>query len=186
MDKKEIIQEAAAFLFSSKGYHATTIRDIAKYANVNVAMITYYFTSKENLLLEIIHNLSVAVEMIDKDMEKSCNYPEKKLYDFIHNTLDISKKLRNVCKLVLQLQMLDAGRDINKTIRKIKEKHYTTFLAVIQGTDPEEKWFGRNIYLYNSFMVLLWEDLTSETFDTKDNHLADISVLLYNYLNTML
>lgn len=40
-------------LFAEKGFDATSTRDIAKYAGVNVSMISYYFGSKEKLFEEI-------------------------------------------------------------------------------------------------------------------------------------
>jgi len=50
------IIEAAHKLFLKKGFKGTTIRDIAKEAGVNWAMIGYYFRSKENLFSIMIAN----------------------------------------------------------------------------------------------------------------------------------
>ena len=44
---------AAEKLFAEKGFAATSTRDIAKNAGVNVSMISYYFRSKEKLFEEI-------------------------------------------------------------------------------------------------------------------------------------
>lgn len=49
MDKKSQIIEAAIELFAEKGFEGTSIRDLAAKADVNVAMINYYFGSKEKL-----------------------------------------------------------------------------------------------------------------------------------------
>ncbi len=43
------IKEIAKKIFAQKGFAATTIRDIALEAGVNVALLNYYFRSKENL-----------------------------------------------------------------------------------------------------------------------------------------
>lgn len=50
-DKK--ILYTAEKLFAEKGFDATSTRDIAKSAGVNVSMISYYFGSKEKLFEEI-------------------------------------------------------------------------------------------------------------------------------------
>ncbi|MEI9934982.1 MAG: TetR family transcriptional regulator [Ferruginibacter sp.] len=42
--------ETAERLFADKGYDGTSVRDIADEAEVNVAMISYYFGSREKLL----------------------------------------------------------------------------------------------------------------------------------------
>ena len=41
-------------LFAEKGFDGTSIREIAKAADINVAMVSYYFGSKEKLLDAII------------------------------------------------------------------------------------------------------------------------------------
>jgi AcrR family transcriptional regulator len=48
-DKQVQIMEAAENLFAEKGYNGTSVRDIAEQAHVNLAMISYYFGSKEKL-----------------------------------------------------------------------------------------------------------------------------------------
>ena len=48
------IHEAALVLFSSKGFAATSIRDIADEANINSATMYYYFQSKEEILYKIM------------------------------------------------------------------------------------------------------------------------------------
>ena len=49
-DKQVQILEAAEQLFADKGFEGTSVRDVAETANVNVAMISYYFGSKEKML----------------------------------------------------------------------------------------------------------------------------------------
>ncbi|WP_394235575.1 forespore capture DNA-binding protein RefZ [Niallia oryzisoli] len=49
-NSKEDIIQAAIFLFNTKGFQGTTVRDIAGKAKVNVANISYYFQNKNGLL----------------------------------------------------------------------------------------------------------------------------------------
>jgi len=53
-DKKIQILEVAEKLFSDKGFEGTSIRDISKHAKINIAMVSYYFGSKERLLEALI------------------------------------------------------------------------------------------------------------------------------------
>lgn len=53
-DKKIQILEVAEKLFSEKGFEGTSIRDISKNAKINIAMVSYYFGSKERLLEALI------------------------------------------------------------------------------------------------------------------------------------
>lgn len=49
-DKQIQIIQVAETLFAEKGFDGTSIRAIAKLAQINVAMVSYYFGSKERLL----------------------------------------------------------------------------------------------------------------------------------------
>ncbi|MRG87716.1 forespore capture DNA-binding protein RefZ [Salinibacillus xinjiangensis] len=53
---KEKVAETAVHLFYLKGFHGTSVRDIASSANVNVSMISYYFQNKQGLLEFLIVN----------------------------------------------------------------------------------------------------------------------------------
>lgn len=46
---KQKVLEAATLLFFQKGFHGTSVRDIAEEAAVNVSLISYYFKSKQGL-----------------------------------------------------------------------------------------------------------------------------------------
>ncbi len=51
---EERIKVAAGTLFTLKGYASTTMRDIAAQAEVNLALVNYYFRSKENIFQMIM------------------------------------------------------------------------------------------------------------------------------------
>jgi TetR/AcrR family transcriptional regulator len=51
---REKILDAAIVLFSKYSYEKTSMKDIAKEAGVNKALLFYYFSSKENLYKHII------------------------------------------------------------------------------------------------------------------------------------
>ena len=55
LNEKQIeILNVAEKLFAEKGFDGTSVRDISKIAGINVAMISYYFGSKEKLLTHLI------------------------------------------------------------------------------------------------------------------------------------
>ncbi|WP_313806433.1 TetR/AcrR family transcriptional regulator [Flavobacterium sp.] len=51
---EERIKEAARVVFMKKGYAATRTRDIADEAGINLALLNYYFRSKEKLFHQVI------------------------------------------------------------------------------------------------------------------------------------
>lgn len=184
MDKKEIIKQTAEHLFATKGYHATSIRDIAKGAKVNVAMITYYFKSKENLLLAIIQKLNEAAEIISNEMA-GAESDAKKFQLFVCKSQEEFQKLTSACKIIIQLHMLDISLKVNTAIKKVKEKHYSTFLLAIGHTGAPEKWPHKNSYLYHSLLGLILEDVTYTLDDADHSEIPDtlhISDFLCSYL----
>lgn len=54
LDKRDHIMDEAIALFAEKGFEGSTIRDLAQKAQVNIAMINYYFGSKEKLFEAIV------------------------------------------------------------------------------------------------------------------------------------
>ena len=110
MDKKEHIIDAAIELFAEKGFEGTSIRDLAAKADVNVAMINYYFGSKEKLfecilkqkaaytrdiLEEIVNNDALTdIEKLDKIIDNYvlrlfCN---RKFHRVIHHELMLNER----------------------------------------------------------------------------------------------
>lgn len=61
LSTEEKIKAAARTVFHTKGFAATKTRDIAKEADINLALLNYYFRSKEKLfqiiMLDSIHAL---------------------------------------------------------------------------------------------------------------------------------
>ncbi len=108
-NKQLQILQVAETLFAEKGFEGTSIRDISKEANINVAMVSYYFGSKEKLLEALIlHKTSglkeQLVRLIDENLEPlekinklialyvnriSCN---KGIYRVLHFELASQKK----------------------------------------------------------------------------------------------
>ena len=70
-DKQIQIIETAEELFADRGYDGTSVRDIADVAGINVAMISYYFGSKEKLMEALfehrIGSIQMRVESLLKD-----------------------------------------------------------------------------------------------------------------------
>ena len=54
LSTEEKIKEAASRVFTRKGYAATRTRDIAEEAGINLALLNYYFRSKEKLFQQIM------------------------------------------------------------------------------------------------------------------------------------
>jgi len=110
-DKQKEILLAAEDLFSKNGFDGTSVRDIAQEASINVAMINYYFGSKEKLLETLIqyradeHRIDPsqydfetdAIKRLDRMIE---HYVEKKvanqhIYQILTTEASVKKRTIN-------------------------------------------------------------------------------------------
>lgn len=66
MNSRTQILDEAEILFCRNGFRETTVRQITKRAGVNLAMLNYYFSSKENLFTEMLRRRISAFE-IDRE-----------------------------------------------------------------------------------------------------------------------
>jgi AcrR family transcriptional regulator len=66
--KTQEIYDTAARLFAERGYHATRIQDIADALDMNKGSLYYYFSGKEELLIQIVegrvHDALTSVQTI--------------------------------------------------------------------------------------------------------------------------
>jgi AcrR family transcriptional regulator len=94
MTKKEIIIESALNLFSTKGFEGTSVREIAADAEVNVAMINYYFGSKENLFESVVEYRASFLKGIFEDLINNTSLSSIEKIDVIIDQT-IERKLSN-------------------------------------------------------------------------------------------
>jgi AcrR family transcriptional regulator len=105
LETREKIMEAATVLFADHGYEGTSVREIAKAADVNVASVNYYFNSKENLFLEIMKAGFVECSLEMKELlEKNKGELESTMIDCFRYFLENSHNLRSHFKLMLSSQ----------------------------------------------------------------------------------
>ncbi len=87
--EKKIV-EAARKLFTEKGYYAIKTRDIAKEAGINLALLNYYFRSKEKLFAIIMKENTVRfMQIITEIVDDEKTSIEKKISMLVTNYIDM-------------------------------------------------------------------------------------------------
>ncbi len=82
-EKQIQILEVAETLFAEKGFDGTSIRDISRQAEINIAMISYYFGSKERLLQSlIVYRTSDIQKQLENLLQEEID-PFEKVYKLI-------------------------------------------------------------------------------------------------------
>jgi AcrR family transcriptional regulator len=84
MTKKEILN-AAAQIFRLKGYHATSMSDIAEAVNLQKASLYHHVSSKQEILLELLDQaLELLTEEIGSAMREEGLSSDEKLRRMVH------------------------------------------------------------------------------------------------------
>lgn len=96
-------------LFAEKGFDGTSIREIAKAAAINVAMISYYFGSKEKLLETIIlYRVSSFGTMLE-NLQIEAISPQEKIKKFVAFYINKVYKNRDIYQ-ILHYEIVNQNR----------------------------------------------------------------------------
>lgn len=107
---RDIIIEQGSLLLEQQGFSNLSMRDIAKKANISVGNLTYYFKTKEDVLLELIEHLpdelnqlSVPsnIQELDNFFELVSNNQNLHLYRY-HNYQDLAKEFPKLYQQINQ------------------------------------------------------------------------------------
>ncbi len=128
-EKQSAILDAAEALFANKGFEGASVRDIAKKANVNVAMISYYFGSKEKLLQQLLlnrtENSRKLLTQLKQDTHKDSWEKIDRIIDFFVDHLLESRQFHNITSrqisLVQDEDTIELLINIKKTNQSIIE-----------------------------------------------------------------
>jgi len=83
---RQRLLDAAAELFNSKGYTATTVREIVKTAGVTKPVLYYYFHNKEGIFLELLRETYVKFSELLDSVRFERGSAREKLEGFINHT----------------------------------------------------------------------------------------------------
>lgn len=132
MNAKKHILKKAEDLFFRKGYHSTTIRDIAAEASVNSSMINYYFHSKENLYVSIFEQLQDSLEAVPVIFEDSQSLGDR-VKTFIDQTIDIAYLHPKLIYLFMIEQLQASTVQIEEIVNSIQKKHFEYFCSLFKS-----------------------------------------------------
>ena len=136
-EKQIQILQVAEKLFAEKGFDGTSIRDIAKEAKINIAMVSYYFGSKEQLLESIILNRisDIKLQLDILTLEKLD--PLQKIHKLIEVYIDKINSNRCIYK-IMHFEFSSSQRVINlQAFTDLKKGNLKSIESIIQ--DGQEK-----------------------------------------------
>jgi len=137
--------EMAEILFAEKGFNGTSVRDIAEKAHVNLAMISYYFGSKDKLLESLFDYRG---EHIKLKLESMVDDKTLGAFEKLDLLIDhyIEKIMNQQCfsRIMVREQVVNHTGITAKLITQMKKRNQEIISKLIhQGQKKGE--FKRNI-----------------------------------------
>jgi AcrR family transcriptional regulator len=131
-------------LFAEQGFDGTSIRDIAQHAGVNLAMINYYFGSKENLMASLLEYRSKytlgLLEELNKDEKLSPWDKMDRLVDFYVEKILDNHRMHNIMAFQYSTTRSEV---IRKSILDMKLRNFEQIKKIIM--DGQKKKFFRKV-----------------------------------------
>jgi len=170
--------EAAEALFAERSFSGTSVRDIAEAADVNLAMISYYFGSKEKLMEAMFtyrgEHYKLQLQNIIRNNSLSSKQKVEKL---IEEYVDRIFQKQNFHKIMVREQMTNNNGPVSKLIYELKSGNQALIKQLIQEGQKNGE-FKKNVDISFLMMTLVGtvsQLMTARHFYRKMNYLESLS-----------
>jgi len=165
-DKQLHIINTAEKLFANRGYDGTSVRDIAEEAGVNIAMISYYFGSKEKLIQALFEertrDIITKIESLLKDESLT---PFQKMEVLVDDYVERIMYKQQFYKVMVHEQLLEKKGVVNSLLNELKKRNAAIVEKLIK--EGQEK----GVFKDNIDIVLMMNTLIGtglQTFINQD------------------
>ena len=131
--KKSWILDKAGMLFWKQGYHGTSMRDIASACDCKAANIYNYFKSKEDILFEVIRDITErAVDSIRHLENDETMNPVEQLRSLIKSHFGVLVQMKQSSVFISDTGLQNLTREHRKAIIELRDIYDNIMLKVIR------------------------------------------------------
>jgi AcrR family transcriptional regulator len=131
-ERFESVLRSAAAVFARRGYHRASIREVAKAADMSVAGLYYYCTSKDELLFAVCyHNFDVLLRTLRQALRGVVD-PREQLRRFVLNHFDYFLTHVDSMQVVSHESGMLTG-ELGARVAEIKRQYYLSCQRIIQA-----------------------------------------------------
>lgn len=131
-EKRNQILDVAEELFSASGFDGVSVRDLAKKADINIAMISYYFGSKENLYVALLERKMITIRQDIRSAFPNGGSAWNKLHYIIENYVDRMVENRKFMNIVFSELGTTQREQISNFLRHRFVDNQNAFREIIQ------------------------------------------------------
>lgn len=176
-DKQKAILTVAERLFAEKGFEGASVRDIAHAADVNVAMISYYFGSKEKLMEAVFDNKGNNIRLKIENLIQDATIPHlDKVFVLIDDYVDRIVNQQQMHRIMLREQITESDTEISKLLLDMKLKNLESIGRLIEDGQKNGA-FKKEIevaLMMTTLFGTVSNLLTSQQFYRKINNMEDV------------
>ena len=169
---EEKIKEAAKAVFTRKGYAATTVRDIAAEADINLSLVNYYFRSKEKLfqliMTETVQQLFDQIQPVLNDEETTLG---EKIELLVGHYIDMI--LRNPDFPFFMVNEVMSGSIESPMVNNIKNVQGSVFARQVHALKAGGKFDFEPIHVMMNLMGMILFPFLSKNVIIKSGALND-------------
>lgn len=135
-DKHQLILDAAADLFASKGFANTSILEVAVACNASKSWLYHYHKSKEAILFAILSTHIRTILDRAGDVLDERDPPEIRFRKFLHEVMDIYAEARSK-HVVLLNDIGNLPEDQQDEIRGLERRMVDHLIRLLRDLNPE-------------------------------------------------
>ncbi len=177
-EKQNAIIQSAEKLFSQTGYDGTSVRDIAHQAGVNVAMISYYFGSKDKLMEAVFEQKTIQMRLKIENLLLNNQITHlEKINILIDDYVDKFVDQPEFHKIMMREQILEQNTPVAALIFELKKRNLSSIKKLIQEGQKSGE-FKKHIDITLMMLTLVGtvsQLVISKRLYCEVNHLGDLS-----------
>jgi len=184
-DKQLQIIETAEKLFADKGFKGTSVRDIAEAAGINVAMISYYFGSKLQLMEAIFAVRIGTVQMrIENLLKDDSITPLQKINMLVDEHVERVAEKECFYKIMITEQLINKTPAVLQAANQLKMRNAELVGQLIK--DGQKKCVFKKkvdlILMLNTLVGTVWHTMINREYYREFNNLQSLSDDAFNTL----
>jgi len=159
--RRDALLAAAAHVFAARGYHRTSMRDLARASRMSLAGMYYYVSGKEDLLFEIQRSSFERVRRGAEEAVAAAATPEARLAAFIrHHVQFFASHMAEMKVLSHEAESLTGER--LEEVRALKKAYVELCMGLLAALDAHDGGPGaghrpnRHVAAYTLFGMINW------------------------------
>lgn len=133
--KKKILQ-AALTVFSEKGYHSTTVQEIAQRANIAKGTVYLYFPTKQDLFTSLLNFAFLLIGQAVRAKNRGVLDARQRLQNILEVTLALFLERKLLFRLILQ-QIFSWGERGEEVTREWRQRTIQLLSSEIHSYRPQ-------------------------------------------------